>query len=182
MTKHRHEIFIYFLLFCIIQIYPRQILSAERQLDDSLFQRTHVSELPSPDSVHTVTFVMSDGDNIQWLMNDFSTNENWYGSPLRGQFNMGWTISPSMAVLAPTIMDRLYRDAATGSGRDFFVCGVSGGGYLYPSYNPELETHCNRLNGYLKAADLNIVTILEHRRGYFTSEILDNYTRQSQVI
>ena len=124
---------------------------------------------------------MGDGDNIQWLMNDFSTNERWYGSPLRGMFNMGWTISPSLAALAPTVMDRLYQDAATGPGKDFFVCGVSGGGYFYPSYYPDLATHCDKLDAWLQAADLNIVTILERRRGYFTPEILDNYTRQSQV-
>ncbi len=149
---------------------------------DSLYQRTHVDEQALAPAVHTVTFIMSDGDNIQWLMNDFSTNEKWFASPLRGQFNMGWTLSPSMAALAPTILDRLYRDAATSPGKDFFVCSMSGGGYLYPSYYPDLSTHCDRLNAYLKAADLNIVTILERRRGYFTPEALDSYTRQSQVI
>ncbi len=149
---------------------------------DSLYQRTHTEQETTAPAVHTVVFVMSDGDNIQWLMNDFSTNERWYGSPLRGMFNMGWTISPSLAALAPTVMDRLYRDAATGPGRDFFVCGVSGGGYLYPSYYPDLATHCDRLDDWLQAADLNIVTILERRRGYFTPEILDNYTRQPQVL
>ena len=149
---------------------------------DSLYQRTHVDVSIPASNVHTVTFIMSDGDNIQWLMNDFSTNEKWFASPLRGQFNMGWTVSPSMAALAPTILDRLYRDAATGPGRDFFVCSMSGGGYLYPSYYPDLSMHCGRLNAYLKAADLNIVTILERRRGYFTPEALDSYTRQSQVI
>ena len=149
---------------------------------DSLYQRAHVDEQAPAPTVHTVTFIMSDGDNIQWLMNDFSTNEKWFASPLRGQFNMGWTVSPSMVALAPTILDRLYRDASTGPGQDFFVCGVSGGGYLYPSYFPALSTHCERLNAYLKAADLNIVTILERRRGYFTPKVLDSYTRQSQII
>lgn len=149
---------------------------------DSLYQRTHTPKETTAPAVHTVVFVMSDGDNIQWLMNDFSTNERWYGSPLRGLFNMGWTISPSMAILAPTIMDRLYRDAATGPGKDFFVCGVSGDGYFYPSTYPDLSNHCDRLNDYLKAADLNIVTILERQRGYFTPEVLDNYTRRPQVI
>ncbi len=149
---------------------------------DSLYQRTHTETLPAIDSVHTVTFVMSDGDNIQWIMNDFTVNENWFGNPLRGQFDMGWTISPALVALAPTILDRVYRDAATGPGRDFFVCGVSGGGYFYPSYYADLGTHCDRLNSYMQAADLNIVTILESRRGFFTPEILDNYTRQSQII
>lgn len=149
---------------------------------DSLYQRTHTGMLPATDSVHTVTFVMSDGDNIQWIMNDFTVNENWFGSPLRGQFNMGWTISPALVDLAPTVLDRVYRDAATGPGRDFFVCGVSGGGYFYPSLYADLGNHCDRLNSYLQAADLNIVTILEHRRGFFTPEILDHYTRQSQII
>ena len=39
---------------------------------------------------HTVCFMMTDGDNIQWALNDLTTNERWYGYPDRGQFAMGW--------------------------------------------------------------------------------------------
>jgi len=37
--------------------------------------------LPVKEGTHTVTFVMTDGDNVQWLLNDFTTNtgiENCY--------------------------------------------------------------------------------------------------------
>ncbi len=145
---------------------------------DTLEQHTHTEDRDTLGLVHTVTFIMSDGDNIQWLMNDFSTSEKWYGSPLRGQFNMGWTISPSMVDLAPTIMAYLYDNAE----KDYFVSGVSGGGYFYPADYPALETHGNRLNDYLKRTDINIVTILEHERDNFTTEILNAYTRNPQII
>ena len=145
---------------------------------DTLEQHTHTEDRDSLGLVHTVTFIMSDGNNIQWLLNNKSTMEKWYGSRLRGQFNMGWTISPSMIDLAPTVMAYLYNHAE----KDYFVSGVSGGGYFYPADYPDLEIHGNRLNNYLKRTDINIVTILEHERDNFTKEVLNAYTRNPQII
>jgi hypothetical protein len=44
---------------------------------------------------------LADGDNIQWLLNDFATSPNWYGSKRRGEMNLGWTVSPALSQLAP---------------------------------------------------------------------------------
>ncbi len=30
---------------------------------------------------HTVCFLMSDGDNIQWMLNLFAEDNRWFGSP-----------------------------------------------------------------------------------------------------
>ena len=42
--------------------------------------------------MYTQLFVMTDGDNIQWLLNWFLTDERWFGSNNRGQVDIGWTI------------------------------------------------------------------------------------------
>lgn len=144
---------------------------------DSLKQQTHGADRDSLGNVHTVTFIMSDGDNIQWLLNTFSTAEQWYASPLRGEFNMGWTISPSMIDLAPSVMSWIYKNAK----KDCFVSGVSGGGYMYPADFPALNTHTSRLNDYFKRCDLSIVTILEHERGNFTNSVLNHFTQNPQI-
>ena len=144
---------------------------------DSLKQIYHNEEPDSLAAVHTVTFIMSDGDNIQWLLNTFTTSENWYASPLRGDFNMGWTISPSMIDLAPSVMEWIYKHAE----KDYFVSGVSGGGYMYPADFPALDLHASRLNDYFKRCDLSIVTILEHERGNFSNAVLNKYTQNSQI-
>ena len=46
-------------------------------------QKTHSTAKVIPNT-HTATFLWTDGDNIQWLLNDFATASNWFGSPDRG--------------------------------------------------------------------------------------------------
>ncbi len=144
---------------------------------DSLKQSVHDKDRDSLGYVHTVTFIMSDGDNIQWLLNSFTTSDQWYGSDLRGQFNIGWTISPSMIDLAPSVMAWIYNHAE----KDYFVSGVSGDGYMYPSVYPALDKYTARLNDYFKRCDLNIAVILEHERNNFNNTVLSQYTRNTQI-
>lgn len=83
---------------------------------------------------HTAAFLMSDGDNVQWLLGGFARSSNFYASPDRGRVPMGWTISPSLVDLAPVAMKYFYDNAADGvtsSCRDVFVAGLSGAAYSY---------------------------------------------------
>lgn len=47
---------------------------------------------------------MSDGDNQQWNLGTNYGSPKWYGSPYRGNFNLGWSLSPSLYYLAPTVL------------------------------------------------------------------------------
>ena len=92
------------------------------------------------DSVHTVCFVMSDGDNIQWLLNWFITDIRWFGNNNRGQLDIGWTISPALSELAPTVMSKIYETSSnTAYGKDYFIAGPSGTGYIYPENFKDLK-------------------------------------------
>ena len=113
------------------------------------------------ENVHTVAFLMSDGDNVQWLLDDFATSENWFASPQRGRVDLGWTISPALSELAPTVMKHLYEEAADEpSGSDYFVAAPSGVGYMYPNLFPALDTAAAQLNRYMEKADLSIVNVI----------------------
>ena len=142
-------------------------------------QKNHVLAPTTGEKVHYVTFIMSDGDNVQWLLNDFATDERWYGSPLRAQFPMGWTISPSLIDLAPMVMQWLYKHATE---NDFFISGVSGRGYFYPSNFPNLEEEATKLNKYLGKADLNLVCLLDIEYKGFCRENLEPYAAQPNII
>lgn len=113
---------------------------------------------PEPD-VHYVSFLITDGDNIQWMLGDFPTDKRWFGSPHRGKVDLGWGISPSLIDLAPSVM-RWYYDQ---SAKDRFVVGPSGGGYMYPSRYPQaaLEKHTASLAGAMDRADLSVVQIID---------------------
>ena len=34
---------------------------------------------------HTISFLFSDGDNVQWMLNSMTTDARWFGSPNRGK-------------------------------------------------------------------------------------------------
>ena len=78
-------------------------LSTLTNIDTDISQNYHETNYTNLDDVHTVCFVMTDGDNIQWLLNWFLTDERWFGSNNRGQVDIGWTISPALSELAPTV-------------------------------------------------------------------------------
>jgi len=112
-------------------------------------------------NVHTVCFVMSDGDNIQWLSGSSDNTNNW-GSPDRGRLNLGWTVSPAFAELAPVMYKKYLQNAlTTDEGRNQLLAGPSGRGYFFPSDFPNLANECKLLNEYMKKADLSIVNILD---------------------
>ncbi len=106
---------------------------------------------------HTLCFIMTDGDNIQWLLGDFADNALWYGSPHRGQVPIGWTVSPALAELAPTVLKSLYDTAKAG---DYFIAGPSGMGYLYPDdFNP-VDSAAAISDRMMQKADLSIVNVI----------------------
>ena len=129
--------------------------------DVEVEQNTHSTGVIETDNVHTVCFLMSDGDNINWMLHEFAdpNRQEWYGSTDRGQVDIGWSISASFSELVPTIMKYIYdRASNTSTAQDYFVASTSGLGYMYPNLYPALNT--NLLNDYMDKADLNIVNII----------------------
>lgn len=125
-------------------------------------QKMPLNPVITQDDVHTVCFVVSDGDNIQWMLSEFGINEAWYGSPDRGKFDLGWTISPALCEVAPTVMKYMYDNAADSeTGRDYFIAGPSGTGYNFPSQFPAINQMSELLNEYMIRSDLNIVNVLD---------------------
>ena len=145
-----------------------------------LSQPNHVANIRFETDVHYVTFVMSDGDNVQWFLNDMPTSKRHYGSDRRGEFPMGFTISPSLADLAPTVMKWYYDTAKL----DYYVAGISGTGYMYPVSFPELDSYVDKCNEYLERSDLSIVS-LHDPTPMNTPEFLEMaeaYARQPNVL
>lgn len=61
------------------------------------------------DGVHTISFVVTDGDNLQWTLGDAWISSTWYGSNERGHAPVGWTYSPASAFLAPPALACVVR-------------------------------------------------------------------------
>lgn len=130
---------------------------------DSFRQKDPVKAFEVVPNVHTVCFVISDGDNVQWLLGSHDNTNNW-NNPNRAHVNLGWTISPALADLAPIVYDKYIDNClTTPGGRNQLVASPSGRGYFFPGRYPaaDLETECKLLNKYMKKADLRIVNIID---------------------
>ncbi|MFC7620817.1 GxGYxYP domain-containing protein [Microlunatus sp. GCM10028923] len=148
----------------------------------SLQQRAPVRPRTPEPGRHHVAFVVTDGDNVQWLLNDLPTSQNWFGSPRRGTFDLGWGVPPSAIDLAPSVLDWYYRNASAGRHEDRFVVGPSGGGYLYPSRYPrdELTLHTAELARTMERADLGVVQILDFE-SFDDADLWSAYLRHDQI-
>jgi hypothetical protein len=115
---------------------------------------------PAQPGERVVAFVMSDGDNVQWLLNSFTEEgRGWWASPRRGRIPMTWEFAPLLEEFAPRVMAWFYRRAVVNA--DDFVAGPSGHGYWFPSLAgreaPALARRTARAAG---RAQLPLVTLL----------------------
>ncbi len=129
--------------------------------------------------VHTVTFVMSDGDNIAMDVAWIPFAPTLWESPSRGSLPLGWTTSPMLVDLAPVVLDYLYRTASTT--RDCFVAGVSGDGYFYPDQYLDLSEHAQHLGGYLARSDLRLVMLMTYVPDGFIAATVAPYAALPEV-
>ncbi len=134
------------------------------------------------DNVHTVTFIMSDGDNQQWDLGTNYGSHKWFGSPYKGNFNLGWSLSPSLYYLAPTVFKLYYESAAHGSTNDYFLVPPSGNGYMYPSKfdKKSFDININRLNDYMENVDENYVSIIDDS-SFYNKDLWDKFTIKPNI-
>ena len=137
-------------------------LSALARLDADIPARARP---PAPAPVEAgeriVAFVMSDGDNVQWLLNSFTEpDRGWWGSPHRGRIPMTWEMAPLLTEFAPRVLAWFYARATAGGGDDF-VAGPSGHGYFFPGVaareRPALAQQAARAS---LRAQLPLITVL----------------------
>jgi len=141
-------------------------------------QKEPVTPFKVVPNVQTVCFVISDGDNVQWL-SGASDDKNSWANPNRARLNLGWTISPAWVELAPVMYKKYVDNCLTSSeGRNYLVAAPSGIGYHFPGIFPNLSNECDLLNKYMKKADLNIVNIIDVDNGAHNPT---QYLRQSNI-
>ncbi len=84
-----------------------------------------------PEDTHFTSFVLSDGDNVQWFLGGFANHANAYWrAENRGAFPFGWTMPVThLSQAGPSLLHHLSR---TGSVNDQAVTFPSG--YYYPDF------------------------------------------------
>eukprot|EP00419_Tripos_fusus_P004085 CAMPEP_0172673566 /NCGR_PEP_ID=MMETSP1074-20121228/12220_1 /TAXON_ID=2916 /ORGANISM="Ceratium fusus, Strain PA161109" /LENGTH=597 /DNA_ID=CAMNT_0013490881 /DNA_START=69 /DNA_END=1862 /DNA_ORIENTATION=+ len=123
---------------------------------------TATAEAPrvqSTEALHTVAFLMSDGDNLQWTLGNWEVDKKYWGSPQRGKIPMGWTFSPSSAWVAPSALAKVLTSK---SPNDELVAGPSGVGYMFPQTWPQsFRSDFSALTFQgMKSAGMRLVNVL----------------------
>jgi len=136
---------------------------------------------PVDTNVLYATFIFTDGDNVQWMHNNFLLNTQWWGSPIRTQIPLGWGISPLWRDLSPTIAEYLVADAATTRPSLSALVAMSPIGYCYPSLmsTNTRATNAVRLARYMRDLDLRHLIVLD-KHGFETPSAYQPYLQQPQ--
>lgn len=145
-------------------------------------QATCPGAQPFETNVHYVTFVFTDGDNVQWFHNGFLLNQQWWGSPSRGSVPLGWGMSPTLRDLSPTLVEKLFSDAAVSRPALDVFCAMSPIGYCYPSMMSAQTRALNgfRLGQYMRDLGLRILIVLDNS-GFENPVVYDPYLLQDSI-
>ncbi len=143
-----------------------------------LTQKTEENADPQAKKVHTVCLILSDGDNVQWLTNDFTTSNKWWANKYRGKFDMGWGLPPAALDLTAPMTAYLY-DKMTA--RDEFIMQLSGLGYTFPSKwsASARDDMAKQLAEYMLRSDLHYAEILDDNG--MNSSVLSSFTKQDGI-
>ena len=151
-------------------------LSALSSIHSTDGLRQKVDPAPVTRRKHYVSFVVSDGDNVQWNLRGL---QQYYRNPDRGRFSIGYGVSPALVDLAPSVLRWYYENA----GKERFIAGPSGGGYVYPSRMPadDLDRFTRNLNTSMGKAGLSIAEILDDQDSFDRPDVLSKYLRQPNI-
>ncbi|MCW3787934.1 T9SS type A sorting domain-containing protein [Plebeiibacterium sediminum] len=115
-----------------------------------------IPEKPTLENKIYVAFILSDGDNLQYV--EHLMRKLW-NNPDRGSVPIGWTVSPAMMDAMPGALNYYWQ---TATDNDMLISGPSGLAYVYPNDfvdQSELEQFVVRTEDYTKRAGLRVITI-----------------------
>lgn len=142
-------------------------------------QKESVTPYKVEPGVHTVCFVISDGDNIGWVAGAGYWDAWIWKNDNQSRMNLGFTLSPALCELTPLIYNDLINGLqTTPEGRSVAVASPSGLGYYFPSLSPNQPFHCEQLNKFMKKADMSIVNVIDNDNGLHDPT---EYLKQSNI-
>ncbi|MBQ2915730.1 MAG: hypothetical protein IJE51_02960 [Clostridia bacterium] len=157
------------------------VLSALKPTEEIIKQNTNTDpETLVTENVHYVTFIWTDGDNIQWTSGSFAKHPTYWASESRGECNMGWGINNFLYEAAPSTMEYFYETAANNeNGKDYFVVGPH---FAYATeFKDTLNEWTYNLNILMGKTDLKYVQINELNTMEEFPEAFDEYTEHENI-
>lgn len=123
-----------------------------------------------------LTFIMSDGDNLQYM--EHRMKQEW-DDPARGSVPIGWTVSPASLDAAPSLLNYYYN---TATANDCLISGPSGVGYTYPNNwanQTNLDNFVKMSNDYCNRAGLKVITIWNTITGGINTNVGNSFANNA---
>ncbi|MEI6056138.1 MAG: hypothetical protein WCR55_08790 [Lentisphaerota bacterium] len=141
------------------------VVASDNSIDLSFFASSNTKPLsvkaaPSlkyDSKMSYVTFLVSDGDNLQLVTNK-ANDARWWGNSNRGKFPVGWTMPPSMYYLESDVWNYFV---TTSTDNDELVAGPSGIGYIFGGVasTSQFANQQSDLNEFMLSAGVKTVAI-----------------------
>jgi MYXO-CTERM domain-containing protein len=135
----------------------------------------HVKPIPPKPTLQNklyVAFILSDGDNLQYV--EHLLRKLWNDGG-RGMVPMGWTLSPAMVDAMPGALDFFWTSSTP---NDCLLSGPSGYGYTYPNdwSNPaQLDQFVAKTDQYEQRAGFRIITVWNTITGGINTNVGNSY-------
>lgn len=122
-----------------------------------------ITEKPELENKYYIAFVVSDGDNLQYVQGSMKGKFDAKG---RGKYPISWTIATSLLDAGPQMLNYYYREATE---LDCFVSGPSGAGYTnIDKWNEKFDAitasgesfklYATRADSYFRRTGIRFVT------------------------
>ena len=123
-----------------------------------------------------VAFILSDGDNLQFVEH---LQRKLWNDPGRGKVPMGWTMSPAMVDAMPGALNYLWTSATP---NDCLLSGPSGYGYTYPNLwtdATQLDQFVSKTEEYNERAGFRVITVWNTIVGGINANVGSSYAKNA---
>ncbi|MCC6444896.1 MAG: hypothetical protein IT210_15740 [Armatimonadetes bacterium] len=120
--------------------------------------RSHLTPLRYDPQTVYVTFLFSDGDNMQF---DYNRMLDLWRDSARGKIPLGWTVAPALSRVAPALLAKYAQDARA-SKSDDLVMGPSGYGYCNPARLAKPEPFFALTRQAAAATGIRAATVIDY--------------------
>lgn len=146
-----------------------------------------LGEINFSDTTYVHSFVMSDGDNMQWTMGAFNDNSAYAGHNRAKETGVSWSLCPTnLSIVSPVSWNELlYKQGLKNSFIEY------GGGYQYPDLFAKkrsnrkelLREFAQRMNVHLKKMNITIFgAIFKNVESLEAKEALQIYAEELEDI
>lgn len=153
--------------------------SSNLTLHSGMPRAIHVPAIPPKPTLQNkifVGFILSDGDNLQYV--EHLERKLWNDAG-RGKVPLGWTMSPAMVDAMPGALAYYW---STATPNDTILSGPSGYGYTYPNLwtnAAELDQFVTRTEQYTEQAGFRMITVWNTITGGINANVGDSYAKNA---